>query len=223
MVQKQSNLNMLQFLGQGITWHMVIWGFKQILKLPYCGKCCRGVLDNLYGKLVTLLVWKYDFVDCLELINVRFQVLPQELSKRNALHKSSCCLHKIFFTLLIWCRFFFVEQILQACILRYSDEEVFDLLKDDTMTASHQNVNAPVQLSLIHFLCIRAFSQTLLNGGGVTTLNWVPVFAFQSKVNLLPRFCLLSPLCAVKADTVVLKREMKVWSFFRRKPDSKYF
>lgn len=91
------------------------------------------------------------------------------------------------------------------------------------MTASHQNVNAPVQLSLIHFLCIRAFSQTALNVGGVTTLNWVPVFVFQSKANLLAMFCLLSPFCTVKADRVVLKREVKVLSFFRRKPDSKDF
>lgn len=60
------------------------------------------------------------------------------------------------------------------------------------MTASHQNVNAPTQLSPAHFLWIRAFSHALLNGDGVTALNWVPVFALQLKVNLrakvLPTF-----------------------------------
>lgn len=75
--------------------------------------------------------------------------------------------------------------------VKRSDEELSDLAQDDTMTASQQNVNGPVQLSLIHFLCIWAFSQSPLNGGGVTTLNWVPVFVFQWKVNLLARFCLL--------------------------------
>lgn len=89
---------------------------------------------------------------------------------------------------------------------KHSDEQFFDLAKDDTVTASHQNVNAPVQLSLIHFLCIWPFSQTPLNGGGVTTLNWVPVFAFQSKVNLLAMFCLLSPFCTVKAESCLEKR-----------------
>lgn len=45
------------------------------------------------------------------------------------------------------------------------------------MNASHQNVNAPAQLSPVHFLWIRAFSQAPLNGDGVTALNQVPVFA----------------------------------------------
>ncbi len=66
------------------------------------------------------------------------------------------------------------------------------------MTASQQNVNALAQLRPAHFLWIRAFSHAPLNGDGVTALNWVPVFALQSKVIRLPRFCPLFNFLSTK-------------------------
>lgn len=91
--------------------------------------------------------------------------------------------------------------------------------QDDTMTASHQNVNAPAQLSPAHFLWIRAFSHAPVNGDGVTALNWVPVFALQLKVICLPRFSPLFNFLPTKTDPGAFrKREMKVWSYFRKIP-----
>lgn len=85
------------------------------------------------------------------------------------------------------------------------------------MTASHQNVNAPTQLSPAHFLWIRAFSHASVNGDGVTALNWVPVFALQPKVICLPRVCPLFNFLPNKIDPGAFrKREMKVRSYFRK-------
>lgn len=101
---------------------------------------------------------------------------------------------------------------------------VWDSAQDDTMTASHQNVNALAQLSPAYFLWIRAFSHAPLNGAGVTALNWVPVFALQSKAILLPRFCPLFNFLSTKTNPGPLKKwEMKVGFWFRKNPELRDF
>lgn len=88
------------------------------------------------------------------------------------------------------------------------------------MTASHQNVNAPAQLSPAHFLWIRAFSHAPLNGGGVTALNRVPVFALQSKVICLPRCCpLFNFLPTENRPRSSEEKRSESRSYFRKSPD----
>lgn len=86
------------------------------------------------------------------------------------------------------------------------------------MTASHQNVNAPAQLSPAHFLWIRAFSQAPLNGDGVTALNRVPVFAFASKVNRLPRVCPLFNFLPTKSRPSSLEKRSESQELLLKKP-----
>lgn len=77
----------------------------------------------------------------------------------------------------------------------------------------------PAQLSSAHFPWIRAFSHAPLNGDGVTVLNWIPVFALESKVIHLPRFCPLFKFLPTKTDPgAVRKREMKLRRVKKKNP-----
>lgn len=146
----------------------------------------------------------------------------------SAVHKSSCCLHGLIFTLLISSDLFFVEQILQFCsahILLMCVPPLLSVQMRSRLISLrmtrwlHLIRMSMAQSSWVWFTSCAFGHSHSHHWMGVVWLHWIRFLflCFNQKWPSWQGSAYFSPFCTVKAGRVVLKWEVKV--FFRNKPD----